>query len=110
MGDQWQRHAANRDHTHHHGNINKDIQREVTRDSQPHQAAELIAAAERDQHAAHDDQTQQSHHGQTADQPEFLADRGEDEIGLLLREKIKVTLGALQETLAPYSARAQRDF
>ena len=48
-------------------------------------------------------------HGQAADEAEFLADHGEDEVGLFFRQEVEMALGALQEALAPHAAGAQGD-
>ena len=61
-------------------------------------------------HAAQHDQAAAGRaRASAADQAEFLADHGEDEVGLLLRQEVQVALRALQEALAPHPARAERD-
>ena len=49
-------------------------------------------------------------HGEAADEAEFLADHGEDEVGLFFRQEVEMALGALQEALAPHASRTQGDF
>ena len=41
--------------------------------------------------------------------PHLLAERGEDEVGVLLGQEIELALGAEQEALAGHAARAERD-
>ena len=46
---------------------------------------------------------------ETADQSPFLAEHGEDEVGLFFRQEIELALGALHEAFAEHAARTQRD-
>src|ERR1700737_1512942 len=54
------------------------------------------------------EQEQAEQHGR-ADQPEVLAHRGEDEVGVLLRHVRQVGLGPPEQTLARHPARADGD-
>ena len=59
--------------------------------------------------AAADQQQVEHEQDRVADQPEFLAEHGEDEIGVALRQEVEVRLRAVQPALADDAARAERD-
>ena len=64
------------------------------------QGAEVVAGElGRSPHAPHDD-GQQRQQRRSPEEAELLADRGEDEVGVLLRNVAEPGLGALEQTLA----------
>ena len=110
IGDQGEWHAADRDQAHHHCEIDEAIHEQVGGDAEGGEAAEHVVAAECcvEGHGDHGEEHADQH--QRARETELLGDDGEHEIGLFFGQEIKLVLGAVQETLAPEAAGAERDF
>ena len=73
------------------------------------QARERVLRLRRDVQPAADDEHVQQISTKQPDQPPFLADHGEDEIGRALRQELELRLAAVHVALAEHAARADRD-
>ena len=51
----------------------------------------------------------QSDQGQNAEQPEFFAHNGEDEVGIPFRQELELRLRAVRPALAEQATRTDRD-
>src|SRR6202022_1877403 len=109
IGNQRQGHANNWEQAHHHPGVDKEIKEKASDDPETQQAAEVIAASERDRKPVDDDQGIESKQPEPADEAKLLGQGRKDEVGLLLRQKAQMALAALQETLAEQSAGTERD-
>src|SRR5262249_17932414 len=109
VGNERQRHADDGYEAHDHCRINRHVEREIGHDPEPEKAPELAAAAEGDRETVADDEHVKRQQRDTADKAEFLGQGGEDEVGLLFRQKAQMALRAVQKALAEQTSGAERD-
>src|SRR4029077_4401756 len=84
------------------------LDREQCREADREQARERAGLVVRDSHPAGQEKQEKRNHDGGSDQAEFLADYGEDEIGVCLGQ-VEQFLSAGAETYAPFAALAERD-
>ena len=106
-GDEGQRQPLGRQRPRHHAEIHEGLGRE--HDGQPERqvAAEGVRRAQPDPQAPPHEEHEERHHDHGARQPQLLADDGEDEIGVGLRQVEELLLGLAQPAPEP-PARGQR--
>ncbi len=96
-------------HAHHHRGIDHDVEEEIERDADGDEPAELAARGHGDPDAIADDDGEQQQQHHAADESEFLAERGNGEVGVLLGQEVEPALRSLHESLAAHAARPDRD-
>ena len=80
--------------------LTNGVREEHQRDRAGDQAREQRRRVRRDHHRAPDQQHVEDDQHDAADQPEFLAEHGEDEVGVALRQEVEVRLRAVEPALA----------
>src|SRR5579864_9043875 len=104
---QWD--AGDRHDPHGHAHVHEHVERDHGDDPHRDQAAEPIAGHGGDVQPAPDEEQEQPQQQHRPDEPDFLADHREDEVGVVLGDEPQHALGALEQSLPPHQATAHRD-
>ena len=102
-------HANDRQNTADHARIHEDVDEKGQCDGAAGEAGKGVLPLHREIQRPADDDCIEREHQQLAEESEFLADHGEDEVGRTLRQELELRLAAVHVALAEDTARADRD-
>ena len=109
VADQGQRHAHHGHNAAHHAGVHEHVDEERERDRPSGETCKRVLALHREVQGPADHHRVEGQDEELAEQAEFLADDGEDEIGRAFRQELELCLAAVHVALAEDSARANRD-
>ena len=108
VGDQRQRDADDGQHRQHHADVDHHLAEQPDHDAEGDVADERVLGAAGDPDRGVGDGEEEPDHQQRADQPELLAEHGEDEVGVGLG-KVAPLLLAGADALAEPAAAGERE-
>ena len=107
--DERQRDAGDRQQPDVHPHVDEELEEEHRRHAGGQQLAKSITRVGRHAQAAPEQRAEERQQRHRPDEAQFLAEHGEDEIGVLHAQKVELSLGAVAQTAPPKPAGADAD-